>query len=700
MKHVAAVSIAIICMIFSLAAGMSAQWKDANGPVPIPWAPINSLTVIGTDLYVGTDAGLYLTPDKGLTWTAVNAGLTNLSVTCIAASGTNIYAGTQGGIFLSTNRGSSWKAIDTDLSNTFVTSLVVKGTTLYAGTNGGMFRSTTNGAHWEETNTGLTNTTVRAVLIKGTTLFAGTAGGVFRSTNSGSNWTLVNDGLTNTSVTKLAVSGGNVIAGTKSGIFLSANDGISWTAMNGNLVLPGKEYLYPNVYDFAVNDSVIYVTSYPFGVSRTVNNGASWTALSPQFQTNHPNTLALDPDGTIYAGMYFRSVYKSSKNFDNWMRMDAFLANSIIRSISSRGNSLYVASDAGVGVSMNEGNTWTGIPSPENIFSVSNIAAVDSNVFVSVRSSSYFGTYGYGSTNNGATWFPVTGDCGSISFFTKIDTNIIVASPSGLSRLINSGAKWTSAYSGVQYKAVTALASVKGTEIVATEKNGFYYSVDRGITWTSVNSLSEPVYTLAVIDTVLFAGTPYNGVFRSTDKAASWTKVSNGLTNGTISSLVADSAALYAGTPSGIFVSTDRGTQWKQYNQGLPVTQVNGLCIHGTYLYAAISDHGLWKRTLSELVTAVEHASGAVPTQFTLDQNYPNPFNPTTMISFSLPVRSTVSLKIFDVMGREVATVVSEEMQAGSYSRQWNASAYPSGIYFYRLQAGASTETKRLVLLK
>jgi hypothetical protein len=98
---------------------------------------------------------------------------------------------------------------------------------------------------------------------------------------------------------------------------------------------------------------------------------------------------------------------------------------------------------------------------------------------------------------------------------------------------------------------------------------------------------------------------------------------------------------------------------------------------------------------------AVSSVSGVgAVSGFILDQNYPNPFNPTTTISLSLPSRSFVSLKVFDVMGRDVATVVSEELPAGNYKRQWNASGFPSGVYFFRLQAGAYTETKRIVLLR
>ena len=88
------------------------------------------------------------------------------------------------------------------------------------------------------------------------------------------------------------------------------------------------------------------------------------------------------------------------------------------------------------------------------------------------------------------------------------------------------------------------------------------------------------------------------------------------------------------------------------------------------------------------------------PSEYGLGQNYPNPANPSTSISFSLPARSFVSLKVFDSTGRNRATLVSEELSAGNHSRQWNADGLTSGVYFYRLQAGPFAETKKLVLLR
>ncbi len=93
-------------------------------------------------------------------------------------------------------------------------------------------------------------------------------------------------------------------------------------------------------------------------------------------------------------------------------------------------------------------------------------------------------------------------------------------------------------------------------------------------------------------------------------------------------------------------------------------------------------------------------ADALMPRRCGLEQNFPNPFNPTTRITFSMSVKSFASLKIFDVMGREISTLVSEDMAAGTHNRDWNGSAYPSGVYFYRLDAGSYSETKRLTLLK
>jgi endoglucanase Acf2/PKD repeat protein len=98
--------------------------------------------------------------------------------------------------------------------------------------------------------------------------------------------------------------------------------------------------------------------------------------------------------------------------------------------------------------------------------------------------------------------------------------------------------------------------------------------------------------------------------------------------------------------------------------------------------------------------TAISGDDQTIPRQFELRQNYPNPFNPATTIAFALPHSADVSLKVFDVQGREVATLVSQQLPAGNHSRSWDATAFASGVYYYQIRAGQFVETRKLLLLK
>jgi hypothetical protein len=97
---------------------------------------------------------------------------------------------------------------------------------------------------------------------------------------------------------------------------------------------------------------------------------------------------------------------------------------------------------------------------------------------------------------------------------------------------------------------------------------------------------------------------------------------------------------------------------------------------------------------------SVRLSSDELPSQFELAQNYPNPFNPTTTIRFTVPQSQLTILKVFDVLGREVATLVNENLTAGSYETTFDASGLASGMYFYRIQTGSFVATKKLLLLR
>ncbi len=112
------------------------------------------------------------------------------------------------------------------------------------------------------------------------------------------------------------------------------------------------------------------------------------------------------------------------------------------------------------------------------------------------------------------------------------------------------------------------------------------------------------------------------------------------------------------------------------------------------------SETGLYLKKLINLQTGVEDKSGLNGNYFVLSQNYPNPFNPATVISFEIPSRNFVELKIYDLLGREITSLVNEEKDAGKYSIRFNGNSLASGVYFYKLTSGNYSQTKKLILMK
>jgi hypothetical protein len=115
-------------------------------------------------------------------------------------------------------------------------------------------------------------------------------------------------------------------------------------------------------------------------------------------------------------------------------------------------------------------------------------------------------------------------------------------------------------------------------------------------------------------------------------------------------------------------------------------------------------DGSAWKNITKQLntytpITAVNENLSSI-NSYSLSNNYPNPFNPSTKITYSIPERATISLKVFNLLGSEVAELVKGEIEAGKYNINFNASSLPSGVYFYRLQAGSFIQTRKMILLK
>ena len=245
--------------------------------------------------------------------------------------------------------------------------------------------------------------------------------------------------------------------------------------------------------------------------------------------------------------------------------------------------------------------------------------------------------------------------------------------------------------------------AISGTSIFAgTSGGGIYHSTDNGTSWTEVNNGLTYGYvrTLKFLGTSLFAGTWGGGVYISTDNGTSWTASNVGLTATDVYSLATSDMNLFAGTKgNSIFLSTDNGVNWTWTGIGLITGWVLSLAVLDTNLFAGSYDH-VWRRPLSEMITDVEPDTDLIIADFSLQQNFPNPFNPSTRISWQVPEGGWQTLKVYDLLGNEVATLVDQYKPAGKYEVEYDASSLTSGVYFYQLKAENYIETKKMVLLK
>ncbi|MCH7965238.1 MAG: T9SS type A sorting domain-containing protein [Bacteroidetes bacterium] len=107
-----------------------------------------------------------------------------------------------------------------------------------------------------------------------------------------------------------------------------------------------------------------------------------------------------------------------------------------------------------------------------------------------------------------------------------------------------------------------------------------------------------------------------------------------------------------------------------------------------------------YQSNFDDNILPVEEENNLIVDEFKLFQNYPNPFNPSTIISYQIPEQQLVTLKVYDILGNEIAVLVNEEKPSGNFKVEFNASSLPSGVYFYQLKFGSFVETKKMIVLK
>ncbi len=209
--------------------------------------------------------------------------------------------------------------------------------------------------------------------------------------------------------------------------------------------------------------------------------------------------------------------------------------------------------------------------------------------------------------------------------------------------------------------------------------------------------MNVDINVLFAAGSYIIAGTD-NGAYISSNGQS---RIQRGLTGSATYAFVASGTNVFAGTSNGVFVTADSGATWTSVNAGLNDTDVRSLLVDGAYLYTGTFSGGVWQRPLTEMITGINHSSApSAPQSYQLAQNYPNPFNPTTIIRFSVEKPGFVSLRVYDMLGRQVKTLVNNVEQSGTYDVTFDGTGLASGVYLYRLEAGTCSAIKKLVLLR
>ena len=380
--------------------------------------------------------------------------------------------------------------------------------------------------------------------------------------------------------------------------------------------------------------------------------------------------------------------------------------NAEISSFITHSDTLYVSTTSGgIFYTANFGNTWNQISIPDlHIYSLD---VVGRTIVAGSNEGIYY------SSNFGVDWTLInyTEYHNFIAQVLIIYNHRIIAGTHGrgIYSTIDLGANWENTRTDPSYTHIETFLKSYNNILTAIHEQGVYASNDGGLTWLSANIGLTDLYAkcFAKNNSIIYLGTNNgSGLFCSFDSSKSWTtpEFQWGLSDNYLISLDAMNTVLFAATDFRIFYTQDNGNNWHLVNTnsipGPPIHESQFKCIKifGDYLFAGTS-HGIWRCPLS-LTTSIQNNNELDYSSIKLYPNYPNPFNPSTKISWQSSVGSWQSLKVYDVLGREVATLVDEYRNAASYEVEFNANSLPSGVYFYQLKAGNFVQTKKMILIK
>ncbi len=320
-------------------------------------------------------------------------------------------------------------------------------------------------------------------------------------------------------------------------------------------------------------------------------------------------------------------------------------------------------------------------------------------------------TQSYYSTNGGYEWKQTEG-----VIFTLLNVycigrtttgNIILGTSTGIIISTDLGQNWEKIADSPTY--VNSIETTNSGDIYITAPTGVYKSTDDGRTWIKkTGGVTASNYLKVYFNSkgVLYAAAS-NDLIYSINNGDNWNSLKNKFpVIPMIGAFGIDKNDFLVVTLVGthvadlIYISDDEGNTWYPVSGGKPT---------GLKDYYYESNNDFYARTLFNSIVYKCNIQESPPedveediiiTEYKLFQNHPNPFNPGTVISYKLPFGGEVELKVYDLLGREVAKLVDEYKQAGTYTETFHGTSLPSGIYFYTLKAGDYIETKKMVLMK
>ncbi|MBI3112414.1 MAG: T9SS type A sorting domain-containing protein [Ignavibacteriales bacterium] len=710
-----------IPLICTTALTQTPFWRGSNGP----YGGIVDYLTVHPNGYIFAAArsnGIFRSTNAGTSWQDVSAGLQEVTVWTFAVHPNgNIFAGSDGGgVYRSTNLGSSWNKIGSGMDGMAVLSLAVDTSgVMYAGTvANGLWRSTDAGTTWQVLSTPLNNKFIYTLAVDKSAdtathgnIYAGiltTPGefGVYRSTDGGTSWG-VDSNTISTSILSLHVGNdGTLYAGTQANGVLRFTSALNfWEAYNAGIT----------------TGSVYFVTSGPAGELYACTNeggvfrrrpGETWQQVNTGLENRYVLSLALSSEGTVMAGTGGAGIYESALQTVNWSSKNNGFS-SLDRPVLHKTpeGRLYAGSyRGGLFKSDDHGGTWTSVHS---IFKNHGILSIAS----SLQGDLYVGTNEtpsvYRSRDNGLNWTPLSDGLSDPSTYSMGVTGsgtVFAASTTGMNRLDAQSDKWVP-INVLANLYVNDIVTIDSSLVLVATESGVYRSTNAGTTWTlqfqGMQTAHLSIKALFFLPNgTVAAASDLGGVYISQDSGKSWDHRIGGLSNLRGRALTANlQGELFLGTSGGgVFRSTYDGLFWSVLNSGIGsldirsmVTSTNGVTFAGSYR------SGLFQSIAPTV--SVETFSAIIPRQFSLAQNYPNPFNPSTTIRFELAEPAFVRLKIFDGLGREIATLINGEMPAAAHSATFDLhtnhlSHLPTGIYYYRLTAGAFSQSRRMILLK